>query len=62
MCSKYDVGRIISKPHSVGGLPNLESLLEIQPVAHATGQGGWQRLLQDTSVENLLLKSNSLPI
>jgi hypothetical protein len=46
----YDVGRITSKPHSVGGLPNSESGLEIQPVARATGQGGWQRLLQGTSV------------
>src|SRR5580692_2643063 len=40
MCSMYDVGRITSKPHSVGGLPNSESGLEIQPVARATGQGG----------------------
>jgi hypothetical protein len=46
MCSMYDVGRITSKPYSVGGL-------EIQPVACATGQGGWQRLLQGTSVIGL---------
>ena len=39
----YDVGRITSKPHSVGGLPNSESGLEIQPVARATGQGGGGR-------------------
>ena len=28
MCSMCDVGRITSKPYSVGGLPNLESGLE----------------------------------
>ena len=52
----YDVGRITSKPHSVGGL-------EIQPVARATGQGGrWQRLLQGTSPVSVIIQGDSTEV
>ena len=39
MSSKCHASRIISKPHLDGGLLNLGSGLDIQPVARATIQG-----------------------
>jgi hypothetical protein len=42
--------RFATKPHLNSGLPYLESSLKIQLVAYATEQGGWNLLLQGTSI------------